>query len=99
MTDTRAALADEAVPRLLEALADPIMGRMLRERLAERGVLLVTDDFRGLLDVADHILTNYPPDTIVCSHLYRADVGARTVAAIADLIASCRAVPSAEVTE
>jgi hypothetical protein len=44
MTDTRAALADEAVPRLLEALADPIMGRMLRERLAERGVLLVTEE-------------------------------------------------------
>jgi hypothetical protein len=46
--------------------------------------------FRDLLDVADAILTKYPPDTIVCSHLHRADVGARTVAAIADLIESAR---------
>jgi hypothetical protein len=46
--------------------------------------------FYDLLDMADAILRHYPPDTIVCSHLHRADVGARTVAAIADLIESAR---------
>ena len=46
--------------------------------------------FYDLLDVADAILTNYPPDTIVCSHSVKADRGALTTAAIADLIASAR---------
>jgi hypothetical protein len=47
--------------------------------------------FADLLDVAEAILSKYPPDTIVCSHLHRADIGSRTVAAIADLIESSRA--------
>lgn len=46
--------------------------------------------FYDLLDVANAILTNYPPDTIVCSHSVKADRGALTTAAIADLIASAR---------
>lgn len=52
--------------------------------------------FYDLLDVADAILTKYPPETIVCSHVERADKGARTTAAIADLIASCRAAQEKE---
>ncbi len=47
--------------------------------------------FTDLLDIADDILAHYPPDTIVCSHDGKADIGAQTVAGIADLIASCRA--------
>jgi hypothetical protein len=46
--------------------------------------------FDDLLRIGSAILTKYPPDTIVCSHDERADIGARTVAAIADLIESCR---------
>jgi hypothetical protein len=44
--------------------------------------------YRELLDVATAILTKYPPDTIVCSHNPEADIGARAVAAIADLVQS-----------
>jgi hypothetical protein len=46
--------------------------------------------FYDLLDVADALLRRYPPDTIVCSHRDEADPGARTVAAIKDLVDSCR---------
>ena len=49
--------------------------------------------FTDLLDVAEAILHKYPPDSIVCSHSVRADRGALTTAAIADLIASCRLSP------
>ena len=48
--------------------------------------------FRDLLDIGQAILDRaYPPDTIVRSHDVKADIGANTTAAIADLIASCRA--------
>ena len=46
--------------------------------------------FDDLLTIGEALLEHYPPDTIVCSHSVKADVGARTVAGIADLIASCR---------
>jgi hypothetical protein len=47
--------------------------------------------FTDLLDIGEALLAHYPPDTIVCSHSVKADVGAQTAAGIADVIASCRA--------
>jgi hypothetical protein len=48
--------------------------------------------FYDLLDVAEAILAKaYPPHPLLCSHDPKADIGARTTAAIADLIATCRA--------
>ena len=64
-------------------------------RAAPRAEALDVDalGFTDLLDVAEAILHKYPPDSIVCSHSVRADRGALTTAAIADLIASCRLSP------
>lgn len=47
-------------------------------------------DYGDLLDVASALLKRYPPDTIVCSHHPQADIGARSTAAIADLVESIR---------
>jgi hypothetical protein len=47
--------------------------------------------FTDLLDIGSALLAHYPPDTIVCSHSVKADIGAQTAAGIADVIASCRA--------
>jgi len=47
--------------------------------------------FADLLSIGEALLEHYPPHTIVCTHNPDADIGARTTAAIGDLIASCRA--------
>lgn len=47
--------------------------------------------FTDLLDIGEALLAHYPPNTIVCSHSVKADIGAQTAAGIADVIASCRA--------
>jgi hypothetical protein len=47
--------------------------------------------FADLLTIGEALLEHYPPDTIVCSHSHKADIGAQTAAGVADIIASCRA--------
>jgi hypothetical protein len=47
--------------------------------------------FDDLLTIGERLLEHYPPHTIICTHNPGADIGARTTAAIGDLIASCRA--------
>ena len=46
--------------------------------------------FYDLLTIGEALLTKYPPSRLLCSH-DSPDKGPRTTAAIADLIASCRA--------
>lgn len=74
----RAARAEEALEEALTA-AD------------SRGLDVELLGFTDLLDIGSALLAHYPPDTIVCSHSVKADIGAQTAAGIADLIASCRA--------
>ena len=62
------------------ALAAPTTAGLDVERLG----------FADLLSIGEALLEHYPPDTIVCSHSVKADIGARSAAAIADVIASCR---------
>lgn len=80
--------ADDAKARALRLAVE---NAQLRAKAASPPALdMERLGFRDLLDVAEAVLSKYPPDTIVCSHLHRADIGARTVAAIADLIESAR---------